>query len=147
MKLNSPVSGRSIQRITLQNVVKYFSMRLLTYNEKELKQLQKVTIKLNHTAKNICHLARNVSQTQVSSLQSVLGMFIRNGHNGVFPKWSRTFSEFSKFRESDELLKHKLGSVKYLVCYLCFNDSISVGSRFETQSILFKDILSLNSIR
>ena len=34
---------------------------------------------------------------------------------GVFPKWSRTFiefSEFSKFRESDKSLKHELGSIK-----------------------------------
>ena len=31
--------------------------------------------------------------------------------NGVFPKWSRTFTEFSEFRESDKSLKHELGSI------------------------------------
>ena len=33
---------------------------------------------------------------------------------GVFSKWSGTFiefSEFSKFRESEESLKHELGSI------------------------------------
>ena len=30
---------------------------------------------------------------------------------GVFPKWSRTFTEFSEFRETDKSLKHELGSV------------------------------------
>ena len=33
---------------------------------------------------------------------------------GVFPKWNRSFiefSEFSEFRESDKPLKHELGSV------------------------------------
>ena len=30
---------------------------------------------------------------------------------GVFPKWSRTFAEFSEFRESDKSLKHELGSI------------------------------------
>ena len=28
-----------------------------------------------------------------------------------FPKWSRTFIEFSEFRESDKSLKHELGSI------------------------------------
>ena len=32
--------------------------------------------------------------------------------NGVFPKWSRTFAEFSEFRETDKLLKHELGSIE-----------------------------------
>ena len=31
--------------------------------------------------------------------------------NGVFPEQSRTFIEFSKFRKSDKLLKHELGSI------------------------------------
>ena len=30
---------------------------------------------------------------------------------GVFPKWSRTFAEFSEFRETDKSLKHELGSI------------------------------------
>ena len=28
-----------------------------------------------------------------------------------FPKWSRTFAEFSEFRETDKSLKHELGSI------------------------------------
>ena len=31
--------------------------------------------------------------------------------SAVFPKWCRTFIEFSEFRESDILLKHELGSI------------------------------------
>ena len=31
--------------------------------------------------------------------------------NGVFSKWSGTFIEFREFRESEESLKHELGSV------------------------------------
>ena len=30
---------------------------------------------------------------------------------GVFPKWIRTFIEFSEFRESDKSLKYELGSI------------------------------------
>ena len=30
---------------------------------------------------------------------------------GVFPKCSRTFAEFSEFRETDKSMKHELGSV------------------------------------
>ena len=30
-------------------------------------------------------------------------------YNGVFLKWSRTFAEFSEFRETDKSLKHELG--------------------------------------
>ena len=29
----------------------------------------------------------------------------------VFPKWSRTFIEFTEFSESEKSLKHELGSV------------------------------------
>ena len=31
--------------------------------------------------------------------------------NGVFSKWSKTFSEFREFRESEKSLRHELGSV------------------------------------
>ena len=31
---------------------------------------------------------------------------------GVFPKWSRTFAEFSEFRETDKSLKHEWRSIK-----------------------------------
>ena len=31
--------------------------------------------------------------------------------NGVFPKRSRTFTEFSEFRESDKSLRQELGSI------------------------------------
>ena len=37
-----------------------------------------------------------------------------NNPDGVFPKWNRTFIEFSdfnKFRESDKSMKHELGSI------------------------------------
>ena len=41
---------------------------------------------------------------------------------GPFPKWSRTFiefSEFSKFRESDKSLMHELGSIlRYCLSHL-----------------------------
>ena len=29
----------------------------------------------------------------------------------VFPKWNRTFAEFSEFTETDKSLKHELGSI------------------------------------
>ena len=32
-------------------------------------------------------------------------------HSGVFPKCSRTFVEFTEFRESDKSLKHELASI------------------------------------
>ena len=32
-------------------------------------------------------------------------------NKGVFPKWSRTFAEFSEFRETDKSPKHELGSI------------------------------------
>ena len=32
-------------------------------------------------------------------------------NNGVFPKWSRTFAEFTEFRETDKSLKHELGLI------------------------------------
>ena len=31
--------------------------------------------------------------------------------NWVFPKWSKTYAEFSEFRETDESPKHELGSI------------------------------------
>ena len=41
-------------------------------------------------------------------------MFADDLFSEVFPKWSTTFievSDFRKSRESDELLKHELGSI------------------------------------
>ena len=32
-------------------------------------------------------------------------------HNGVFPKWSKTFIESGEFREYDKSLKHELGLI------------------------------------
>ena len=49
---------------------------------------------------------------------------------GVFFKWSRTFAEFSEFRESEESLKHELGSVKgsvLLIASLWSSGIISVS--------------------
>ena len=31
--------------------------------------------------------------------------------NGIFSKWSKTFTEFREFRESEKSLRHELGSV------------------------------------
>ena len=31
--------------------------------------------------------------------------------NGVFPKWNRSFIEFSEFSESDKSLKNELGAI------------------------------------
>ena len=36
---------------------------------------------------------------------------------GVFPKWSRTSIELIEFKESDKLLKHRLGST-YRSCLI-----------------------------
>ena len=36
---------------------------------------------------------------------------IWNNDNGVIPKWSRAFSEWSEFREPDKSLMHELGSI------------------------------------
>ena len=47
--------------------------------------------------------------------------------NGVFPKWSRTFIEFSEFseiREFDKSLKHELGSLKDLVSHMCLAGAV-----------------------
>ena len=41
-------------------------------------------------------------------IEKKLGM---DAINGVFPKWSRTFTEFSEFRETDKSLMHGLGSI------------------------------------
>ena len=40
---------------------------------------------------------------------------------GVFPKWSRTFTEF---RESDRSLKHELGSIKDPVSNMCLAGAV-----------------------
>ena len=42
------------------------------------------------------------------------GSIYQDFNNGVFPKWSRTFlefSEFGEFRESDKSLRHEMGSI------------------------------------
>ena len=46
----------------------------------------------------------------------------------------RKFREFSKFRESEKLLKRKLGQFKDLVCYPCLADSV-VKYWFLTQEV------------
>ena len=57
---------------------------------------------------------------------------------GVFPKWSRTFSQFSKFREFDKSPKYKLESIQRycllpVTCLLCDRTLVSYtrGCRFE----------------
>ena len=81
--------------------------------------------------------------------------------NGDFPKWSRTFIEFPEFREfkeSDKLLKHKLGSIylsSLLAVSLCHSGKISASHRgdsgFEYSNlfkvILFLSLNSLNSVK
>ena len=58
-----------------------------------------------------------------------------NINNGVFPKLSRTFSEFSEFRESDKSLKHELGSIyKDPVSHMCLVAAV-VASWSLTQEV------------
>ena len=57
----------------------------------------------------------NIKGTNVEE-EIALSSFYASGFQsengiGVFPKWSRTFTEFSEFRETDKSLKHELGSV------------------------------------
>ena len=63
-----------------------------------------------------------------------------SGITVVFPKWSRTFiefSDFSEFREFDKSLKHELGSIKFKdsVSRMCLAGTVVVsyirGGRFE----------------
>ena len=49
-----------------------------------------------------CHYLASICSFEHVYLQSL---------NGVFPKWSKTLIEFSKFREADKSLKHELGSL------------------------------------
>ena len=42
-------------------------------------------------------------------LSTIMSNIMKN--NGVFPKWGRTFTEFSEFRESDKSLKYELKSI------------------------------------
>ena len=44
--------------------------------------------------------------------------------NGVFPKWSRTFAEFSDFRETDKSLKHELDQFKDPVSHMCLAGTV-----------------------
>ena len=47
-------------------------------------------------------------------LAVILVLEVTNDNIGVFSQWSGTFIEFSEFRESEESLKHEMGSVKHL---------------------------------
>ena len=55
----------------------------------------------------------NVSNEQLENCLGFLYVWWikKQGDNGVYPKWSRTFIEFSKFRESDKSLKNELGLI------------------------------------
>ena len=59
--------------------------------------------------------------------------------NGVFPKWSRTFIEFSEFseiREFDKSLKHELGSLKDLVFHMCLAGAVVALWSFKDKPTL-----------
>ena len=59
-------------------------------------------------------------------------------NNGVIPKLSRTFKEFSEssdFRESDKSLKHELGSIKDTVSFMCLAGTM-VASWSLTQEVI-----------
>ena len=60
-----------------------------------------------HQLLNIFFFTNCARQDKIGKTR--LALFYAN--NGVFPKWSKTFIEFSEFTESDKSLKHKLGSV------------------------------------
>ena len=52
----------------------------------------------------------------IASIACNFGKEVKSTNNldGVFPKWSRTFIEFSdfnKFSEFDKSMKHELGSI------------------------------------
>ena len=49
---------------------------------------------------------------------------LNNNNNGVFPKWSRTFTEFSEFRETDKSPKHELGSIKDPISHMCLAGTV-----------------------
>ena len=78
--------------------------------------------------KGLCAL---ISQRQNISSFSVSGLIV--GGIGVFPKWSRTFIEFSKFRESDK-------SVTWARCtdhvsHMCLAGAV-VASGSPTQEVV-----------
>ena len=52
---------------------------------------------------------------------------------GVFPKWNRTFMEFS---ESDKSLKHEFGSIFFSWCLGSMLISYTRASRFEYSNLL-----------
>ena len=62
----------------------------------------------------------------------------KNGQiNGRFPKWCRTFIEFSKFcefRESDKSVKHELAQFKYPASHMCLAGAV-VASWSLTQEV------------
>ena len=73
----------------------------------------------------------------------------------VFPKWSRTFTEFGKFSETDKSLKHELDSsersnLSHMSCWCCGSMPVSYtrGSWDESFNILnFLSLNSLNSVK
>ena len=77
-------------------------------------------------------------------------------YNGIFSKLSGTFIEFSKFRESEESLKHELGSVwrsALLHVSLWSSGNISVsytgdpGFHLHNPHFWFLIFMSLNSVK
>ena len=60
------------------------------------------------------HVYCMIYYLQISSSTNLTGAAIFVLDNGVFSKWSRTFVEFTgfrEFRESEKSLRHELGSV------------------------------------
>ena len=61
--------------------------------------------------------------------------------------------EFSEFSESDESLKHEMGSIKHPVCHMCLSGAV-VAFRSPTQEVAgsspfttMTNILSLSSVK
>ena len=63
-----------------------------------------------------------------------------NSLNRVFPKWSRTFSEFSKSRESNKSLKHELSSISRCwvsnVSYWCWRMDLLFKAMYHPANLL-----------
>ena len=66
-------------------------------------------------------------------LQMCLGARVPQRSIEVFPKWSRTVIEFRELRESENSLKHELGSLHYkdLLCYPCLSGPSSLWKQIS----------------
>ena len=80
----------------------------------------------------------------MSRLQFLLLLLQIENNIGVFPKWTRTFiefSEFSKFREFNKSLKHELGSIyrshRSQVSYWSLTQEVECSSPFTVMTKVF----------